>query len=183
MNPFEARTLEAFLRAVSQMEQPLSQDLAQEIRRVGRALENHELGVIREIPSLVERDVVLNEQYQLAYRSLLNHYQAQEHTKSLEIPVNGSTSLDFERQIAQILNTDNIPIAAKKFLSRRDSQLTDASKQSDFWKRGDRVMAIASGGAFLGVLLAQIPGAIIGGLIAAIYAWFTAPQTQSDRNV
>ncbi len=182
MNPFEAKTLEAFLRAVSQIEKPLSQDLHQEIRRVGRALENHELEVIKEIPSLVKRDVVLNEQYQSAYRNLQKQYQAQERTKSLAIAVNGSASLDLESQIAQILNADDIPGAAKRFISRLDSRLADSSKQADFWKRGDRVMALASGGAFLGVLLAQIPGAIIGGLLAVIYAWFTDPQTRSDRN-
>ncbi|MEH2352130.1 hypothetical protein [Nostoc sp.] len=182
MNPFEDRTLEAFLRAVSQMEKPLSQDLYQEIYRVGRALENHELEVIKEIPNLVKRDVDLNEQYISAYNNLLKQYQAQERTKSLAIAVNGSTSLDLESQIAQILNADDIHRAAKKFVSGLDSQLTDRSKQADFWKRGDRIMALASGGAFLGVLLAQIPGAIIGGLLAAIYAWFTDPQTRSDRN-
>ncbi|BAY21634.1 hypothetical protein NIES2100_13900 [Calothrix sp. NIES-2100] len=182
MNPFEARTLEAFLRAVSQMEEPLSQDLQREIRRVGRALENHELDVIKEIPSLMRQDDVLNEQYQLAYRTLQQQYQAQERTKSLAIAVNGSQSLDIETQIAQILNADDIPEAAKKFVSRLDSQLSDSFKQADFWQRGDHVIALATGGAFLGVLLAQIPGAIIGGLLAAVYAWFTAPQTRSDRN-
>lgn len=180
MNPFEATTLEALLMAVSQMEKPLPQDLHEEIRRVGRALEKHQLDVIKEIPSLVERDVVLSKQYKFAYRRLQKQYQAQERTKSLA--VNGSASLELESQIAQILNTDDISEAAKKFVSRLDSQLTDTSKQADFWKRGDRVMAIASGGAFLGVLLAQIPGAIIGGLLAATYAWFTASQAQSDKN-
>jgi len=182
MNSFEAKTLEAFLRAVSQMEKPLSPDLHQEIRRVGRALENHELDVIRQIPNLVERDVVLNTKYKTAYRSLQKQYQAQERTKSLVIAVNGSTSVDLESQIAQILNADDIFEAAQRFVSRLDSQLADPSKQTDFWKRGDRVIALASGGAFLGVLLAQIPGAIIGGLLAAIYAWFTAPKTKSDGN-
>jgi hypothetical protein len=46
-------------------------------------------------------------------------------------------------------------------------------KQTDFWQRGDRIIALASGGAFLGVLVGQIPGAIVGGLLAAFYAWFT----------
>ncbi|MCC5640451.1 hypothetical protein LC593_32415 [Nostoc sp. CHAB 5844] len=110
------------------------------------------------------------------------HYQAQERTKSLAIAANGSTSLDIENQIAQILNADDIPQAAQKFLSHLDSQLADDSKQTDFWKRGGRIIALASGGAFLGVLLVQIPGAIIGGLLAAIYAWFTAPKTKSDGN-
>lgn len=183
MNSFEARTLEAFLRAISQMEKPLSQDLYQEIHRVGRALENHERDVIREIPSLVEQDVVLNELYKSAYRNLQKQYQAQERTKSLAIAVNKATSHDIEIQIAQILNADDIPTAVKNFVSHLDSQLADRSKQANFWKRGDRVIALASGGAFLGVLIAQIPGAIIGGLLAAIYAWFTTPQAQSDRNV
>ncbi|MBU7584925.1 MAG: hypothetical protein KAF91_18800 [Nostoc sp. TH1S01] len=182
MNSLQARTLEAFLRAISQMEKPLSQDLDHEIRRVGRALENHENHIIGEIPNLVKRDIDLNEQYNFAYRSLQKQYQAQERTKSLAIAANGSTSFDFENQIAQILNADDIPRAAQKFLFRLDSQLADDYKQTDFWKRGDRIIALASGGAFLGVLLAQIPGAIIGGLLAAIYAWFTTPKTESDGN-
>ncbi|WP_225226033.1 hypothetical protein [Komarekiella delphini-convector] len=41
----------------------------------------------------------------------------------------------------------------------------------NFWERGDRVLALASGGAFLGVLAAGIPGAIIGGLLVSIYAY------------
>lgn len=139
MNPFEVRTLEAFLRAVSQMEKPLSLDLHQEIRRVGRALENHERDVIKEIPSLVERDAVLNELYKSAYRSLQKQYQAQERTKSLAIAVNESTSFDFESQIAQILNADDIAGVAKKFVSRLDSQLRDLSKQvqssTPFWQK------------------------------------------------
>jgi len=182
MNTLETRTLEALLRAISQTEKPLSQDLLQEIRKIGRALENHEHDVIKEIPNLVKQDNDLNQKYNFAYRSLQKQYQAQERTKSLAIAINGSTSLDIESQIAQILNADDIFVEVKYFVSHLDSQIADRSKQPDFWKRGDRVIALASGGAFLGVLLAQIPGAIIGGLLAAIYAWFTAPKNQSDRN-
>lgn len=41
----------------------------------------------------------------------------------------------------------------------------------DFWQKGDRILALASGGAFLGVLMiGDIPGAIIGALLASIYA-------------
>lgn len=182
MNYLEARTLEAFLRAVSQMEKPLPPDLHQEIRRIGRALENHELDVIRQIPTLVERDDVLNTKYKSAYKTLQSKYQAQERTKSLGIAVNASISLDLETQIGQILNADDIFGAAQDFVSRLDFQTANRSKQTDFWKRGDRIIALASGGAFLGVLLAQIPGAIIGGVVAAIYAWFTSPKTKSDGN-
>lgn len=41
------------------------------------------------------------------------------------------------------------------------------------WKRGDRVVSLGSGGAFMGVLIAGIPGAIIGGLLCSVYAWFS----------
>ncbi|MBD2243212.1 hypothetical protein [Nostoc sp. FACHB-888] len=41
----------------------------------------------------------------------------------------------------------------------------------NFWKKGDQVLALGSGGAFLGVLAAGLPGAIIGGLVASIYAY------------
>lgn len=43
----------------------------------------------------------------------------------------------------------------------------------DFWKQGDRVLALTSGGVFLGVLLGQIPGAIVGGLLTFAYSWYT----------
>ncbi|MBD2028297.1 hypothetical protein [Leptolyngbya sp. FACHB-711] len=181
MNPFETWTLEAFLRAVSQADKPLPQDLQDEIRRIGHALENHNFNVIREIPALVERDVALDERYKLSYRSLQKQYQVQERAKSLALAVSSSTSYGLESQIAQVLNADDIVGAARRFVSRLDERLTIGSSQDDFWKRGDRVIALASGGAFLGVLLAQIPGAIIGGLLAAAYAWFTAPQVESDR--
>ena len=31
-----------------------------------------------------------------------------------------------------------------------------------------------SGGAFLGVMLAQIPGAIVGAIVAGIFGWITS---------
>lgn len=42
----------------------------------------------------------------------------------------------------------------------------------DKWKRGDRILVLGSGGAFLGVLIAQLPGAVAGGLLASVYAWW-----------
>jgi hypothetical protein len=40
-------------------------------------------------------------------------------------------------------------------------------------KRGNTIVTMTCGGAFLGGLLAQIPGAIIGGILACLLAWFT----------
>lgn len=182
MNPFETRTLEAFLRALSQLNKPLSLALQQEIHKVGYALENHNLEVLQKIPDLVRQDHDLNERYQAAYRNLQKQYQAQERTKSLAIAANGSASLDFESQIAQIFSTDDITTAAQKFVKHLDAQLAKTSKQSDFWERGNFIVTMASGGIFLGVLLAQVPGAIIGGLLAILFAWFSSsPKRRLSR--
>lgn len=36
------------------------------------------------------------------------------------------------------------------------------NSQNDIWTRGEQMLALASGGAFLGGLIGQMPGAIIG---------------------
>ncbi|MHC5936167.1 hypothetical protein [Nostoc sp.] len=41
----------------------------------------------------------------------------------------------------------------------------------NFWEKGDRILALASGGAFLGVLVGGLHGAVVGGLLAGIYAY------------
>jgi hypothetical protein len=180
MNALESRTIEAFLRAVSLHEKPLPPNIQQEIRRIGHDLENHDTQSLRDIPALVRQDVALQKQYEYVYRSLQKQYSTQERTKSLTTLANGSVSLDIESQIAQVFYADNLTESAQQFLDRLDSQLIENTQQVDFWERGNRVVTLASGGAFLGVLLAQLPGAILGGLLVAIYAWFSAPHAKSN---
>ena len=64
--------------------------------------------------------------------------------------------------------------------SDKSASITPAEDNSDFFKRGNRVISLASGGAFLGVLVAQIPGAIVGFILAAIFAWFYNPQKNQE---
>lgn len=49
-------------------------------------------------------------------------------------------------------------------------------------ERGDRVLAFSAGGAFLGGLLAQIPGAVIGAFAGAMFGWFENTATRSSEN-
>jgi hypothetical protein len=182
MNAFETRTLEAFLRAVSVYEKPLPPNIQQKIRSIGHDLENHDTQSLRDIPLLVQQDDVLKQQYDHVYRSLQKKYQAQERTKSWATPINGSVFLENESQVAQVFYAENLIESAQQFLNRLDSQLTENGRQVNFWERGNRVVTLASGGAFLGVLLAQIPGAIIGGSLAALYAWFSASNAKSNGN-
>jgi hypothetical protein len=41
-------------------------------------------------------------------------------------------------------------------------------------RRGNTIVTMVSGGAFLGVLLAQFPGAIVGAIVAGIFGWYTS---------
>lgn len=40
-------------------------------------------------------------------------------------------------------------------------------------KRGNRVIALTNGGAFLGSLIGGIPGGVVLGVIVAVYAWMS----------
>jgi hypothetical protein len=44
-------------------------------------------------------------------------------------------------------------------------------------EKGDRIIAFASGGAFAGGLIAQVPGAVIGAAAGAIFGWFESNKT------
>ncbi len=46
----------------------------------------------------------------------------------------------------------------------------------DVWDRGERMIALASGGTFLGGLIAQVPGAVIGAFLGATFGWCKKPQ-------
>lgn len=51
------------------------------------------------------------------------------------------------------------------------------------WNRGERMIALASGGAFLGGLIAQVPGAAIGAVAGAIFGWLErSEETNATEN-
>jgi hypothetical protein len=53
-----------------------------------------------------------------------------------------------------------------------DNSIPNSPKSPpNFWQKSNRALVFATGGAFLGVSLAQIPGAIVLGLAAALYGW------------
>ena len=58
------------------------------------------------------------------------------------------------------------------------------SKSTDvFWDKADRIAVMIMGGAALGSAIAQLPGAIVSGVLAAGYGWyinFAKPQTKRN---
>jgi hypothetical protein len=59
-----------------------------------------------------------------------------------------------------------------------DTLMHNKTSKPVWIRRGNTIITMISGGAFLGVLLAQIPGATVGGTIAGIFGWFISkPKT------
>jgi hypothetical protein len=55
------------------------------------------------------------------------------------------------------------------------------SNPSNFWEKADRIAIMSAGGAALGSAIAQLPGAIAGGIMAAGYGWYISfAKTKSD---
>lgn len=189
MNSADTITLTSFMLALSRLNPPLSEDLQQAIRKTGHDLENQYPGVADEIRDLVEKNVHLKEEYQAAYRTLQKQYSTQERTKNLALAATGFPGIDLT-VAAQSLTADNPVNAAEQFIKGLKAQALVSTNKATvsleapgFWQRGDRLIALASGGAFLGGLLAQIPGAIVGGLLAGVFAWLSNDaKTSPGRN-
>ena len=187
MKPLEARTLEAFLRAISKFDQPLPQDLESDIHQLSRALLDDAPEALETIPEVAKKNSDFYSLYKLYYRSLQENYQSTERAKSLASAsvFGGGHNYDIESRISRVFDSEDIKRSAQKFLALLDSKVTDngsKTKRSDFSRRGNHIVAIASGGAFLGALIAQVPGAVIGGFMAGIYAWTTSAQGKANRS-
>ena len=75
----------------------------------------------------------------------------------------------------------------KKLGAKTESKLNKAENKrlslvQNFVEKGDRAIAFSAGGAFLGGLIAQIPGAVVGALAGAIFGWFekSKPANSSE---
>jgi hypothetical protein len=93
----------------------------------------------------------------------------QKHVQELELASRRSLeilqSLETLRQSKQWEERDNQ--AERELVT--SSQTT---RQGSFGRRGDRMIAMTAGGAFIGGTIAQAPGAIIGATAGAVFALF-----------
>lgn len=170
--------LEALLYALAQQTEPLPEALQRSLTEIGRSLRtNTTAEKANELRQLIKGYEPLEVAYQNSLVELDKRYISQQRTKNSDLTFSSSTGLDI-LDFRVILSSNNWVNAAKKMIYSQSLQ----PQRSRFLDRGDRVVTLASGGAFLGVLIAQIPGAIVGGLLAGIYAWFSFPTAKTDGN-
>jgi hypothetical protein len=158
--------LEALLYALAQQTEPLPASLQHSLTEVGRSLHEDRPDAARQLRALIQQYSPLELDYQSALAHWDENYASQERTKSLGATFLIASGLD-DLFIDRVLPTNNWVVATKSLTN----SFRSPKQRSRFLERGDRVVTLASGGAFLGVLIAQIPGAIIGGLLAGVYAW------------
>jgi hypothetical protein len=165
--------LEALLYALAQQSDSLPPALQASLTKIGRDLEtNPSEEKAIELRELIKSDESLELAYQNGLVAIDRAYNAQERAKGISAMV--------ELEDAEIRNAfrDRVDTAKQAM----DIKSSSPPKKSQFLLRGDRVVTLASGGAFLGVLIFQIPGAIIGGLLAGIYAWWSFTAAKVDGN-
>jgi hypothetical protein len=171
--------LEALLYALAQQSDSLPPALQVSLTKIGRDLEttpSEEKAI--ELRELIKSDESLELAYQNGLVVIDRAYNSQERTKGIGATFPSRLELE-DLDFSAILTSHNWVNAAKQAIYIKSSS---PAKRSQFLLRGDRVVTLASGGAFLGVLIAQIPGAIIGGLLVGIYAWFSFPTVRTGGN-
>lgn len=168
---------EALLYALDRQTEPLPTDLQHSLTEIGRSLHENRPDSARQLRELIQQYLPLESEYKNALAQSDAIYASQQRTKSLGTNFLPTAGID-DLLIGRVLATNDWVTTAKRVVFNQ----TVPKQRSQFLERGDRVVTLASGGAFLGVLIAQIPGAIIGGLLAGIYAWFSAPTVKADGN-
>lgn len=162
--------IDALMLALTRQSQPLPHELQQQLTQTGEGFVANRPEAAKTLRDLIRSYSPLEAAYFDILKQWDKEYSSQERAKSLSAAFHMSQGFGFV--FAQdILPTDDWVEAAQR-MTRSSAQL---SKNTASWiKRGNTTITMISGGAFLGVLLAQVPGAIIGGIIAGIFGWLTS---------
>jgi hypothetical protein len=159
-------TCEAFTRAVPSIGQP-STDLKTSVDILLRQIHSPQFSEISaplaaEIRALVEEYPELDRVYQVERQKLQREYRGSDRAKGMAMSPQAPVSIDHS------------------FFTHTNGNTNSTQPNPNFWEGGDRVLVIAAGGAILGGMLAQIPGATIGAVLAGIYGWYTK-DTNTDQ--
>ncbi|MGG6263266.1 hypothetical protein ACQ4M3_39715 [Leptolyngbya sp. AN03gr2] len=168
MQPTDEVALKTFLIALDQIEPPIAEKDYAKINQIGIAVaQNRFEQAISLILDLTQDYPQLRERYETAQRQLKPPYRSRDLSKAAVTTLQ-KTGAEFEQAAIVLLTGFEYPS------SRLLTEDSTHSQQPDFWEKGDRVIAIVAGGAGIGGMIGQIPGALIGGTLAAIFGVYTS---------
>ena len=160
--------LEALLYALAQQSEPLPEWLQRSFAKIGQAVQLDPTEAdATELRQIIKSYDPLEIAYQKGLVESDRRYVSQERTKSLGSTFPTTARLE-DLFSNRVLCSSDWTISAKQLTKDLNSQ----ENPSQFWDKADRIAVMTAGGAALGGAVAQIPGAIIGGLIAAGYGWY-----------
>jgi hypothetical protein len=165
--------LEALLYALAQQTEPLPASLQHSLTEVGRSLHEDRPDAARQLRALIQQYSPLERDYQKALAQWDENYTSQERTKSLgaTFPMMSGVDESF------LLPANDWVSAAKQLINQRTSSPTPAK----FWDKTDRLAVTTAGGIAIGSAIAQLPGAIVGGVLGAGYGWYLGFRQTTDR--
>ena len=175
--PNNSINIEALMLALFQQDESLPEDIERSIDRLkDAAFMKGDVEASEQIREVIRQSPELDASYKAADRYLDSQHNAQHRTKALA---------------ATFPNPDRLSwVFYTKILPSNDwvSTTKNVSKQStafDYqWReRGNSIVSMICGSSFLGVMLAQIPGAIVGALLGAIVGWFITEPKNASRNL
>jgi hypothetical protein len=132
----------------------LRESAEQELGRTQQRLQSREILLKERLLELQEQEIRLKERVlQLQERELKNTQKSQ-----------GFQDESLEQPISEV----------------RSGTVETRKGSKKLREMGDRIIALSSGGAFLGGLIAQIPGAVVGALVGTILGYVGHPKSISS---
>lgn len=173
---------DALLYALAQQTESLSESVQHSLTEIGQHLHKDQFDTARQlqIRKLISQSTPLEIAYKKALAEWDKNYTSQERTKNLNATFHRTSGLD-DLFISRVLSTRDWVVAAQQLTHRP----RDQGIPSQFWDKTDRIAVMTAGGIALGSMIAQLPGAVVGGLLGAGSGWYmgfvTAPDRKSPR--
>jgi hypothetical protein len=160
--------IDALMIALVRQSHTLPPDLQQQLTQAGQAMAQNHPDAAHALRNLVRSYEPLEVAYFDVLKEWDSAYATQQRAKSLDATFHTQQGLGF------VFTQNVLPtldwVAAAKTLA----QDPGTNAQPLWIKRGNTIVTMVSGGAFLGVLLAQLPGAIVGAIVAGIFGWYSS---------
>ena len=158
---------EALLNALAQQTKPLPEPLQHSLQEAGQALQNDQPDAAHQLRELIKQAPPLEKAYQNALEQWDEQYASQQRAKSFSAAFQNPSVLDsfFLHDVAP---SEDWVTSAQKIAQHSTVETTS----SNFWDKADRIAVMTAGGAAFGGAIGQIPGALIGATLAALYGCY-----------